>query len=101
MDAANRTFTLTDARSKVQVKVRWDDKTAFLGLPVPGSAQPQTQVLRTVRVEGYQEGDTLVARVVRDATAAAGRREADRFRSVDKGAAAAALEAWAAYRRKP
>lgn len=101
VDAANRTFTLTDARSKVQVKVRWDDKTAFLGLPVPGSAQPQTQVLRTVRVEGYQEGDTLVARVVRDATAAAGRREADRFRSVDKGAAAAALEAWAAYRRKP
>lgn len=96
VDAASRSFTITDARTQAQVTVRWDDKTVFLGLPRPDSTQPQIQVLRTVRVEGYQEGNTVLARVVRDLTLPAGRREGDRFRP----GGAPGAGAWTEYRQK-
>jgi hypothetical protein len=37
-------------------------------------------MIRSVHVEGYQEGDLIVARVVRDISVAAGQRDSDRFR---------------------
>ena len=80
VDVKARTFGLNDARTGQRVTVRWDDKTVFLGLPRPGSAELEIQMIRTVRVEGYQEGDVVVARVVRDVSAVAGRRDGDRFR---------------------
>jgi hypothetical protein len=80
VDAKTQSFGLTDARTGQSIKVRWDDKTVFLGLPRPGSAELEAQVLRTVRVEGYQQGDEVLARVVRDVSAPAGRRDGDRFR---------------------
>ena len=100
VDAARRTFTITDARTQAQVTVRWDDKTVFLGLPQPDSTQPQIQVLRTVRVEGYQEGNAVLARVVRDLTAPAGRREGDRFRPGGAPAAGGSAGVWADYRQR-
>jgi len=99
-DVANRTFTITDARTQAQVTVRWDDKTVFLGLPRPDSNQPQIAVLRTVRVEGYQDGAAVLARVVRDETAAAGRRDGDRFRPGGAPGAGGAAGSWADYRQR-
>lgn len=99
-DVAGSTFRVTDARTQAQVTVRWDDKTVFLGLPKPDGTQAQTAVLRTVRVEGYQDGATVLARVVRDETAAVGRREGDRFRPGGAPGAGGAAGSWADYRQR-
>lgn len=99
VNRANQTFGLTDARSNQPVTVRWDDKTVFLGLPKPGSSELEIQVIRSVYVEGYQQGDTLVARVVRDVTAAAGKRDSDRFRR-DPGAPIKP-QPWLSYQQRP
>ena len=80
------------------VPVRWDDTTVFLGLPRPGSAELEIQMIRTVRVEGYQEGDVVVARVVRDVSAGAGRRDGDRFRRVP--GAQDKPQPWVAYQQR-
>ena len=96
VDVKARTFGLNDARTGQRVTVRWDDKTVFLGLPRPGSAELEIQMIRTVRVEGYQEGDVVVARVVRDVSAGAGRRDGDRFRRVP--GAQDKPQPWVAYK---
>ncbi len=62
--------------------VRCNDKTAFLGLPRPGSAELEIQTIRAVRVEGYQGGDgVLVARVACDVKPDGAKRDSDRFRA--------------------
>ena len=50
MDVKAETFALNDARTGQRVTVRCNDKTVFLGLPRPGRAELEMQMIRTVRV---------------------------------------------------
>ena len=65
VDSTAKTFVLTPTRGTAQT-VQWTDNTTFVGGITAATLSPTTQ---KVRVEGYLNGTTLVARVVSTASA--------------------------------
>lgn len=88
VDATAKTFTLTPATGSA-VAVQWTDSTTFAGLRASELSGKQ------VRVQGYKNGSTLVARVV--SVSGAGLDE-DRFRPRPESPASEPQE-WARYRQ--
>ena len=96
-DLTAKTFTLTLENNTVRT-VQWNEATSFLGLVAPGSTD--TVGGKSVYVDGYLSGDTLVARVVRldDDSAQAPKVDGERFRKPRNGPAP---QGWTEYRNRP
>ncbi len=96
VDLTAKTFTLTLNNSARTVQ--WNEATSFLGLVAPGSTD--TVGGKSVYVDGYLSGNTLVARVVRldDDSAQAPKVDGERFRKPRSGLAPQG--AWTEYRKK-
>ena len=96
-DLTAKTFTLTLENNTVRT-VQWNEATSFLGLVAPGSTD--TVGGKSVYVDGYLSGNTLVARVVRldDESAQAPKVDGERFRKPRNGPAPQG--AWTEYRNK-
>ena len=96
VDLTAKTFTLTLNNSPRTVQ--WNEATSFLGLVAPGSTD--TVGGKSVYVDGYLSGSTLVARVVRldDDSAQAPKVDGERFRKPRNGPAPQG--AWTEYRNK-
>ena len=88
VDSLAKSFTLTTGSSSA-VTVQWTDTTAFAGVNLSSLTGQQ------VRVQGYQNGSTLVARVV--SVSGAGLDD-DRFRPRSDNPLAPPQE-WARYRQ--
>lgn len=88
-----KTFTLTLPNSTTTQTVQWVDSTTFVGLT------SNTLNAATVRVEGYLNGTTLVARVISVSGGnGPGHMDDDAFR--DPGHNGAANSAWNTYRNR-
>ncbi|MEI7783801.1 MAG: DUF5666 domain-containing protein [Betaproteobacteria bacterium] len=88
VDATAKTFLLTPSTGSA-VTVQWTDTTAFAGLTASGLSGMQ------IRVQAYQSGSTLVARVVSVSEAGL---DDDHYRPRPDAPAAQAQE-WARYRQ--
>lgn len=97
VDLTAKTFTLTLDNNSART-VQWNEATSFLGLVAPGSTD--TVGGKSVDVDGYLSGNTLVARVVRldDDSAQAPKVDGERFRKPRNGPAP--QSAWTEYRNK-
>ena len=97
VDLTAKTFTLTLDNNSTRT-VQWNEATSFLGMVAPGSTD--TVGGKSVYVDGYLSGSTLVARVVRldDDSAQAPKVDGERFRKPRSGPAP--QSAWTEYRKK-
>lgn len=90
VDATARTFVLTSG-DKTQT-VQWSDQTVFAGVSA------DTLAGATLAVQGYLDANgKLVARMIRNPSAAKGRMDGDAFTHM----AAAPAQAWNNYRNRP
>lgn len=94
VDTAGKTFSVTRENSSSQA-VQWDDTTTFQGLTADSSLAG-----KSVHVEGYLSGTTLVARVVRldDDSAQAPKTDDAEFRRPRSGNSLATPQGWSQYR---
>jgi hypothetical protein len=94
VDTTGKTFSLTRENSSSQT-VQWDDTTTFLGLTADSSLAS-----KTVHVEGFLSGTTLMARVVRldDDSAQAPQTDDAHFRRPRSGNSSATPQGWTQYR---
>jgi len=100
VDATAKAFTVTLTGSATAQAVQWNDNTTFVGVT------STTLSGKTVRVEGYLSGTTLVARSVRlDDSSSGIKLDDDAFRTKKKDDASEgkkddSSEGWAVYRAK-
>lgn len=90
LDTTAQTFTLTLTNNSKTQSVQWNSNTTFVGVTTATLANS------TVRVEGYLNGSTLIARTI-STTSSSAHMDDDAFRTVSNTINAVS-NAWASYR---